>query len=62
MAVVYRAYHLALQESFALKLISRPGNEAFFDRFRIEAEALGQLHLVVRLVLPAFPVYRTDEP
>jgi serine/threonine protein kinase/CHASE2 domain-containing sensor protein len=44
MGLVYRARHLALNRTFALKLI-RPhaGDPSFLARFRVEAEALGKL-------------------
>jgi serine/threonine protein kinase len=42
MGVVYRAHHLGLQKTFALKLIAS-ADEALVARFRIEAESLGRL-------------------
>jgi eukaryotic-like serine/threonine-protein kinase len=45
MGVVYRVRHLGLQRRFALKLIRGPrgGGQHFFDRFQMEARALGRL-------------------
>jgi serine/threonine protein kinase len=42
MGVVYRAHHLGLQKPFALKVMATVG-QAWFARFRAEAETLGKL-------------------
>ncbi len=43
LGVVYRAIHLGLEKSFALKLLKKSGAPAALARFRREAVALGRL-------------------